>query len=122
RPHRGGAGRWPQRSPRLGTRRPHQRQHDRQFRRRTVSGWPAGDGPDYRGHAQRFARRARLIRSAGTGSTHMQIQMTIKGLMVDPTTNMPIVVLRDLDGQKVLPIWVGVSEANAIAVQIENVT
>jgi bifunctional DNase/RNase len=52
----------------------------------------------------------------------MQIQMTIKGLMVDPMTNMPIVVLRDLDGQKVLPIWVGVSEANAIAVQIENVT
>ncbi len=52
----------------------------------------------------------------------MQIQMTIKGLMVDPMTNMPIVVLRDLEGQKVLPIWVGVSEANAIAVQIENVT
>jgi len=52
----------------------------------------------------------------------MQIQMTIKGLMVDPMTNMPIVVLRDMDGQKVLPIWVGVSEANAIAVQIENVT
>lgn len=51
----------------------------------------------------------------------MQIQMTIKGLMVDPITNTPIVVLRDLDGQKVLPIWVGVFEANAIAVQIENV-
>jgi uncharacterized protein len=48
--------------------------------------------------------------------------MTIKGLMVDPTTNMPIVVLRDLDGQKVLPIWVGIFEANAIALQIENVT
>ena len=52
----------------------------------------------------------------------MQIEMTIKGLMVDPITNMPIVILRDKDGQKVLPIWVGVFEANAIALQIENVT
>ena len=51
----------------------------------------------------------------------MQIEMTIKGLMVDPVTNTPIVVLRDSDGGKVLPIWVGVFEANAIAVQIENV-
>ena len=52
----------------------------------------------------------------------MQIEMTIKGLMVDPITNMPIVILRDKEGQKVLPIWVGVFEANAIALQIENVT
>ncbi len=47
--------------------------------------------------------------------------MTIKGLMVDPITNMPIIILRDKDGQKVLPIWVGIFEANAIALQIENV-
>lgn len=52
----------------------------------------------------------------------MQIEMTIKGLMIDPVTSTPIVVLRDLEGQRVLPIWVGVFEANAIAVQIENVT
>jgi bifunctional DNase/RNase len=52
----------------------------------------------------------------------MQIEMTIKGLMVDPITNMPIIILRDSDGQRVLPIWVGVFEANAIALQIENVT
>jgi uncharacterized protein len=52
----------------------------------------------------------------------MQIEMTIKGLMVDPITNMPIIILRDEDGQRVLPIWVGVFEANAIALQIENVT
>lgn len=52
----------------------------------------------------------------------MQIEMTIKGLMIDPATNSPIVVLRDVEGQRVLPIWVGVFEANAIAVQIENVT
>src|SRR6187431_2686990 len=52
----------------------------------------------------------------------MQIEMTIKGLMVDPITNMPIVILRDKDGEKVLPIWVGLFEANAIALQIENVS
>jgi bifunctional DNase/RNase len=52
----------------------------------------------------------------------MQIEMTIKGLMIDPVTSTPIVVLRDLEGQRVLPIWVGVFEANAIALQIENVT
>ena len=51
----------------------------------------------------------------------MQIEMSIKGLMVDPITNMPIVILRDKDGQKVLPIWVGIFEANAIALQIENI-
>lgn len=49
------------------------------------------------------------------------VEMTIKGLMVDPVTNMPIVILRDSDGQRVLPIWVGVFEANAIALQIENI-
>ena len=51
----------------------------------------------------------------------MQIEMVIKGLMVDPITNMPIVILRDKEGQKVLPIWVGIFEANAIALQIENI-
>ena len=52
----------------------------------------------------------------------MQIEMTIKGLMVDPITNSPIVILRDKDGQRVLPIWVGIFEANAIALQIENIS
>jgi hypothetical protein len=42
--------------------------------------------------------------------------------MVDPITNMPIIILRDKDGQRVLPIWVGVYEANAIALQMENVS
>jgi uncharacterized protein len=51
----------------------------------------------------------------------MQIEMTIKGLMVDPITNMPIIILRDEAGQRVLPIWVGIFEANAIALQIENI-
>ena len=52
----------------------------------------------------------------------MLIEMTIKGLMVDPITNTPIVILKDKDGDRVLPIWVGVFEANAIALQIENVS
>jgi bifunctional DNase/RNase len=51
----------------------------------------------------------------------MLIEMTIKGLMVDPITNMPIVILKDMGGERVLPIWVGIFEANAIALQIENV-
>ena len=52
----------------------------------------------------------------------MQIEMDIKGLMVDPITNMPIVILRDKQGQRMLPIWVGIFEANAIALQIENIS
>ena len=51
----------------------------------------------------------------------MLIEMTIKGLMVDPITNMPIVILKDREGERVLPIWVGIFEANAIALQIENI-
>jgi bifunctional DNase/RNase len=51
----------------------------------------------------------------------MEIEMTIKGLMIDPITNMPIIILRDGDGQRMLPIWVGVFEANAIALQLESV-
>jgi bifunctional DNase/RNase len=51
----------------------------------------------------------------------MLIEMTIKGLMVDPVTNMPIVILKDRVGDRVLPIWVGIFEANAIALQIENI-
>jgi uncharacterized protein len=51
----------------------------------------------------------------------MVVEMSIKGLMIDPVTNMPIVILRDRDNQRALPIWVGPVEANAIALQIENV-
>ena len=62
-----------------------------------------------------------LWRAQGGPGRRMQIEMTIKGLMIDPITNMPIVILRDGEGQRILPIWVGVFEANAIALQIENV-
>lgn len=51
----------------------------------------------------------------------MLIEMAIKGLLIDPATNTPIVLLRDAANEKVLPIWVGPVEANAIALQIENV-
>ncbi len=51
----------------------------------------------------------------------MEVEMKIRGLMMDPVTNMPIVILKDLDGKSVLPIWVGVYEANAIALEIEKI-
>ena len=52
----------------------------------------------------------------------MEVEMKIRGLMMDPVTNMPIVVLKDVGGEAILPIWVGVYEANAIALEIEKVT
>jgi bifunctional DNase/RNase len=52
----------------------------------------------------------------------MEIEMKIRGLMMDPVTNMPIVVLKDVGGDAILPIWVGIYEANAIALEIEKVT
>jgi bifunctional DNase/RNase len=52
----------------------------------------------------------------------MEVEMKIRGLMMDPVTNMPIVVLKDIGGDAVLPIWVGIYEANAIALEIEKVT
>lgn len=52
----------------------------------------------------------------------MEIEMKIRGLMVDPSTNAPIVILKDLKGDMVLPIWVGLYEANAIALEVEKAT
>ncbi len=52
----------------------------------------------------------------------MEVEMKIRGLMMDPVTNMPIVILKDVAGDAVLPIWVGIYEANAIALEIEKVT
>ncbi len=51
----------------------------------------------------------------------MEVEMKIRGLMMDPVNNMPIVILRDASGNSILPIWVGVYEANAIALEIEKV-
>src|SRR5512140_299158 len=47
--------------------------------------------------------------------------MEVKALILDPIANMPVVILRDEDGGNFLPIWVGVFEANAIALQMEGV-
>jgi bifunctional DNase/RNase len=52
----------------------------------------------------------------------MEIEMKIKGLVVDPISKMPIVVLEDLNSERILPIWIGVFEANAIALKIENIS
>jgi uncharacterized protein len=52
----------------------------------------------------------------------MELEMKIRGLMMDPVTNMPIVILKDVSGNSVLPIWVGIYEANAIALEIEKVS
>ncbi len=51
----------------------------------------------------------------------MEVEMKIRGLMMDPITNMPIVMLKEATGNSILPIWVGLSEANAIALEIEKV-
>lgn len=51
----------------------------------------------------------------------MEVEMKIRGLMMDPVTNMPVVVLKDTSGETVLPIWVGIYEANAIALEVEKV-
>jgi len=58
---------------------------------------------------------------AGIEEDAMEVEMKIRGLMMDPVTQMPIVVLKDVQGQSILPIWVGAYEANAIALEIEKV-
>jgi bifunctional DNase/RNase len=59
--------------------------------------------------------------SKENGGFAMAVQMNIKGLMVDPVSNMPIIILKNEDEKTVLPIWVGIFEANAIAMQLEEV-
>lgn len=51
----------------------------------------------------------------------MEIEVRIRGLMMDAATNMPIVVLKDVASDMVMPIWVGIFEANAIMIEIEKV-
>ena len=50
------------------------------------------------------------------------IRMTVRGIALDPITNMPIIILKDPDEKKALPIWVGIFEANAIALELEKVS
>jgi bifunctional DNase/RNase len=57
---------------------------------------------------------------AATAAAKAEVEMQIRGLMIDPLTNMPIVVLKDVASDQVLPIWVGIFEANAIALELEK--
>lgn len=50
----------------------------------------------------------------------VEIEVQIRGLMMDPVTNTPVVVLKDVTGEGVLPIWIGMYEANAIALELEK--
>ncbi|MGH7394728.1 MAG: bifunctional nuclease family protein [Candidatus Methylomirabilales bacterium] len=50
------------------------------------------------------------------------IKMTVRGIALDPITNMPIIILKDADDKRALPIWVGIFEANAIALELEKIS
>ena len=59
-------------------------------------------------------------RGEPAAAAQTEVEMQIRGLMIDPLTNMPIVVLKDVASDAVLPIWVGIFEANAIALELEK--
>ena len=59
--------------------------------------------------------------SLGTPEENMYTAMTISGLTVDPVTNSPIVILKEIDGDNTLPIWIGLLEATAIASELEGI-
>ena len=48
-------------------------------------------------------------------------EMTVSGLTIDPFTNSPIMILKDVDSDKAVPIWIGLLEATAIASELENI-
>src|SRR5205814_9175843 len=82
-------------------------------------------GSDYRDASKQSSRRGGRIlksRSQARREEAMDIEVRIRGLMMDPATNMPIVVLKDVGSDTVMPIWVGIFEANAIASEIEKVS
>lgn len=60
------------------------------------------------------------LQAAGLGTQSEEMEVKIRGLMMDPVTNMPIVVLKDVQSEAFVPIWVGIFEANAIALEIEK--
>ena len=76
-------------------------------------------GEDFQCISKQSRRRGRLTALAQEGES-MDIEVRIRGLMMDPSTNMPIVVLKDVASETVMPIWVGIFEANAIAIEIEK--
>lgn len=50
----------------------------------------------------------------------MFLEMKVSGIALDPFTNTPIVILKDLTGEKMLPIWIGFMEASSIAIELEK--
>jgi bifunctional DNase/RNase len=52
----------------------------------------------------------------------MWLEMKVKGLALDPLSNMPMIILRDEEEKRSLPIWVGLFEANAIALELEKIS
>ncbi len=55
------------------------------------------------------------------GDTFVQIEMKVSGLTIDPITNTPIVILKDFQEKKAIPIWIGIFEASAIATELEKI-
>jgi uncharacterized protein len=51
----------------------------------------------------------------------MSVEMVVAGIALDPVTKMPIIILKDLNGENALPIWIGIAEASAIATQLEKI-
>jgi len=57
---------------------------------------------------------------AAATAAKAEVEMQIRGLIIDRDTNMPIVILKDVASDALLPIWVGIFEANAIAMELEK--
>ena len=72
-----------------------------------------------RGLVKNWDHAFKRLRSEGVA---MLIKMTVRGIALDPITNMPIIILKDPDERRALPIWVGIFEANAIALELEKVS
>src|SRR3954468_3481585 len=90
--------------------------------------------PSFRKFGKWLKRRLRQISSklrglwprkkvlaANDQENPMEGEMRIRGVMMDPVTNMPVVILKGIEGDSILPIWVGIYEANAIALEMEKV-
>src|SRR4029453_12552917 len=82
----------------------------------------AASQPARRAGGRRCGRaRARRYRGLEGEGTPMWLEMKVKGLALDPLSNMPIIILRDEEEKRSLPIWVGLFEANAIALELEKI-
>ncbi len=58
---------------------------------------------------------------ATSGGPEDLVQMTVAGITLDPTNNMPIIILKDLENSVAIPIWIGLVEASAIATELEGI-